>query len=236
MTNLLATLAFACSFITATITLVEWFLSEQQKQYLHNVAIGVWSGLDDVKNQRVVLDFRASTPQWVLGILSLTFSIIFMSAGYGDKRSSEPEVFWTFVVSLIASVALIMTWLLPGLQRFISSNRGMESYAWTIFRIWLGTFLIYILWVLVFYNAFVYATGGTRLVGIFLDVLISTGRNTVIALIYLIILSKISFLVWPPVVAGEVVMRRIAESSQGPLLAIAGLSSALGAFLKLFVD
>jgi hypothetical protein len=236
MTDLFAMLAFACSFITATITLVEWFLSEQQKQYLHNVAIGVWNTLDDVKKQRVVLDLRASTPQWVLGILSLTFSVIFMSAVYGEKRSSEPEIFWTFVASLFVSVILIMSWLLPSLQQLISKNRGMESYAWTVFRIWFGTIVIYFLWVIIFLNVFVNATGGAGLVGVFLDVLITTGRNTVIALIYLIILSKISFLVWPPVVAGEIVMRRIAESSQGPLLAIAGLSSAMGTFLKLFVD
>jgi hypothetical protein len=54
-------------------------------------------------------------------------------------------------------------------------------------------------------------------------------------MIYLILLAKLTILIKPTVFAGEVVARRIADSPQGPLLAIAGLSSALGSFLKLFV-
>lgn len=235
MIDLVVMLAFACSFIAATITLVEWFLSEQQKQYVQNVAVGMWSRMDDVKRQRTVLDFRSGTPQLVLGILSLTASVIFMSAVYVDQKSTDPAAFWTFVASLFISIVLIMKWMLPGLQNYISRNRGTESYAWTIFRLWLGMVLVYLIWVVVYSQAFANETGATRLVGTFLDVLVTTGRNTVMALIYLIILATISFLVRPLVIAGEGVLRPIAESSQGPLLAIAGLSSALGTFLKLFV-
>lgn len=237
MADLLATLSFGCSFIAATISLIEWFLSEQQKQWVDNVAIGAWSKLDDLKQQRVRLDLRASTPQWVLGIMSLSFSVLIMStfSPYADTRTTEPIAFWTFIASLIVAIILVMKWMLPTLQDYFSNNRYTENYAWTIFRLWFGMVIFYGVWIFVFAGAFIYETGISRLIGIFLDVTITTGRNTVMALIYLIIITRITFLVRPPLIAGEIVTRRIAESKQGSLLAVAGLASVIGSFLKLFV-
>jgi hypothetical protein len=235
MVNLISMLAFACSVIAASIKLIEWFLSEQQKHGARTKAGEIAGHMGRLKQQQIAVDFGAGTPQVVLGILALTLTVIFMSSVYAGTRASDPEIFWTFVVSLLFSIVLIAAWLLPSLQNFISKNRGMDGYGWTVFRVWFGMVLIYAFWMIVVYNLQLNATGRLPLPIVFLDVLFTTGRNTVLAMIYLILLAKLTILIKPTVFAGEVVARRIADSPQGPLLAIAGLSSALGSFLKLFV-
>lgn len=236
MHALVLDIVLACAALVAVLGLVDWFLSEQQKRVVSGLFVRAWSFLDDAKKTRLLLKFKLERPQFYLLLVSaLLASLINIIQPINSAEIGSTD-WWLAEAACIISIVVQVKVVLPHILDYLTVVYEEEGSTVGLFR------LIFVLApMLVILGFFVVPLLKSdfivlRAAGLLIFVFVGTAFQTVILVLYLIFIAKLGLSVARPILASsEFIIRRIAESPKGPLVAITGLVGGVAGLLKLFV-
>jgi hypothetical protein len=235
--------------ITALLTLLDFFLSENWKVWLNNKSLVIWDWLDDARRQSLV--YRLLSSGMIRLVLLMNSVIALVIAAYAPGHmpylgwyTSEPEQ-WVVpgtVRVITVLCACLVFWYLPreGLVRWMALSRSLSQYCHRAFFLWFWLTTIQII-LESFAEAFARLTlklpqDVLPLPNFIVGVLLVFGATSLLfgtSFFLIACFTAVSLLIFTGTLAlVEGVMRRIAEYPKGPLLAVSTLTVGIGALFK----
>jgi hypothetical protein len=237
---MLADILIYLGIATAGMTLLDLLLSDRRKQNISELILRVWNYVDDASRTSLV-DWlrRRRRKAWHIVIFLLVAAIV--PAGliiWVDHRA----IFSVETLGLVSGfyALLFFTIILSGFYALkgLAYALDADSPAYILFRaIWyvlvassISIAILYFAMRLLDYPSY---SGMLSLILTLLAMLLFTIIFTILFTLVIAPLA-IAYLIQFGLICSEFVVRRIAENSKGPLLAVSLLIAAVGTILKVF--
>jgi hypothetical protein len=142
-----------------------------------------------------------------------------------------PEWLWWAAIAI--NVIIYAKYVVPAVLDYAREQQEYERYAAIILRLCFVFYFIAVCYVLI---DEILIDMGLVIPAAFVRVFLATGNNTLQILGLLTLLAHFGLMVARPIVAAvEFLLRRIAESPKGPLLATSGLVAGIAGVIKIVV-
>jgi hypothetical protein len=237
MTELLSNILLVLGALVGALVLADLFLPDTYKKKIERATLLVWDKLDDL-NKKPLLDRMNQTGWWFWATFALSVSLVtyaFVDHEYHnyvvDSRfPSGPLLSWDLVLTILAVIGLC------ALLAYLSVRWIVEVLAATdlqggIVRVGL-IFVSLLVCILLASYWSAMTPGAPRRFDDILVLAIVAGCFILLFWIVALVLRSLAQLVFHILRVLEFVIRRIAESSKGPLLAISAVASGIGGLLK----
>jgi hypothetical protein len=239
MKEFFANIAIGGATVTAFLTLLDWFLTDKQKERLSLLSIRLWNWLDDLYRRRFFEWFYKGRPQLVVAALAVISYVtlglsllVFRSVPFQKIKLDELAL---FAIPLILGPTLAVVIFRP-LLRWLSHSKSQLTY---LIRLY-ATILAFILVVMPFW----YAADRAQIISnsiphwaempwLIAGLSAMTIYGTFFMLWTFLCATTISLFCAKTIVyASTFIMRRIAESKKGPILGISALVGGIAAIVK----
>jgi hypothetical protein len=250
MMDIFANSGIVLASVTAFLTLLDWFLTDKQKEHLALLSIRLWNWLDDLYKWRFLEWFYKGRPQLVVVTLSVIVYVIFVAyvvfSVYPprlfptlllDLRRTWVEVLVPSAISLILGPILAVIIFRP-LLRWLSRSTSQLTYLNRLY----ATSVPFILIETALRHAGIsswhkvvphYVPDWAQTPWFIATTTAITIYGTFVLLYGFLFATTISLLCAKTIVyASAFIMRRVAESKKGPLLGITALVGGIAAIVK----
>jgi hypothetical protein len=238
MKDFFANIAIGGAGVAAFLTLLDWFLTDKQKEQLSLLSLRLWNWLDDVYRRRFLEWFYKGRPQFVIAVLSVIsyFILIFVVLDRFGVAAERSLTDLPFTLSLILGTSLAVGIFRP-LLRWLSGSQSQLTY---LSRLYAAIAAYVLIVVALFYVGFSWVQTISDSIPDWaampwlvcgLSVVITHGTFSM--LWSFLFATTISLFIAKIIVqASAFIMRRVAEADKGPVLAISALVGGIAALVK----
>ena len=217
---MLAEVLLAFAVLLLVLALLDLYLTDTQKLALSNVTVRMWDQLDETKEVYFRVFVRPREIR-ISFMFIAGFYVIIGVALIAFLTSSKDHLLTLFLAGVLVAIpALLFGFLFVGMA--VTATTIFERLRWLVVYPFIG---ITALGVLSLGNQILAAP----LYFIYFSVVI-----LVMFLMFAVLPFFLFFLIIIVLWASEITVRRIAESSKGPIIIISGLLAAIGGLLKLW--
>lgn len=242
MANIVGNIAIGSAVLVALLSLIDWILTERQKNKLSDHALRAWVWLDDnrsidflskFKDYKAQVQASASIQAMITGVFAIVAAVLWFT-----ESEDKFFVLWAAIGMLVAAPVIIW-WLHPMIISWITKVDLSLAYLWRSTISVVPILLILIAFPQIgemfqppFSIASTYTPVQSGLLGIFL--------STASVILYLWYINLALFIGWMlsywSLGLSRLVLVRVVEHPKGIVLGLSALAAAIGALIKALLD